>query len=125
MLNSIIVANISILCLVDTNKPKSHEIAEEKKKKVEKVVKTTLKNTLGEALDRLRPKHLPSSHSRMTQNERIEELNRRRNSGVDAPENPYFLSNGRQLETDIKRPKPSTPKATTVSSEFMERGRNI
>ena len=104
---------------VDTNKPKPTGPVKPKEDSVKPP--PTPRDTLGAALDRLRPKKPSSQFAGKSQNELIEEFNRRRNQGLDAPENPDFRPNGEPvLLRDRNRDQP-LPSTTQPSSKYKSR----
>lgn len=71
------------------------------------------RETLGSVLNRLRQNSGTNSRRRpVSQNNYVEELNRRRNLGLPVKENPYFLSNGQRADqagvVTTRRPRRTT-----------------
>ena len=105
--------------IVDNNAPQHsadpNQIPAEEVKEEEKVApRPTLANTLGAVLDRLHPK---KSFKKKTQNEIIEEINRRRNLGQEADENPYFDIDGQMYNRNGIPVRISSTTLSTTSSK--------
>jgi len=102
--------------LVDTNKPKPIGPEQTNEKDDSPEPSPTQRNTLGDVLDRLRPKKTSSSFTGKTQNQLIEEFNRRRNQGLDAPQNPDFRPDGSPVLERNRQNRIISPTTTQHSS---------